>query len=987
MAQRKKIVLSTVALGWVLALLPTGFFILVAAQISRLSSGSPLIWQAEWLPTLGIRFGFYLDGLSAFFALLVSGIGALVLIYAGYYFADHDPHTSSSHVGANWLIDKDARFFLYLLLFMACMLGLVLAGDIITLFVFWEGTSITSFLLVAYHAQFGAARRGAFRALFVTGGGGIALLAGLIFVAVLSGSSDIATILTQGEVLRQSPLYPVALVLVALGAFTKSAQFPAHFWLPGAMSAPTPASAFLHSATMVKAGLYVLARLSPALGGTEMWFWLLSSAGLLTMLTGAIMGLRQNDLKGLLAYSTVSQLGVLMLLLGQNNAEAYKAFIVGLLAHALYKGALFLIAGIIDHTAHTRDLRKLGGMQLIKVIPLTFVIGLVAAASMAGLPPLFGFLGKEPLLAAALHEPMWGWIIPAASVIVGTLMLVQAGIFIIDSFLAGPATPRPENDHQHDDAHAHASVHAPPIAMLLAPAALAVLSILFAFEHNLNLFSLEHLIGLASTAAFGAPVKVDLSLFHGINTPLILSGVAIVAGLLMFALRKVWVNREAFAHEPVVSVNRIYEAVLKGLEGGARLATRLQSGSLRRYLAIMLLGMGILIFAVALPNSNLSGAPWNSGTSVIYSSDIEPFLRVFSLILVVTASATSVVLKRDLLAILALGASGLAMALLIALEPSPDVALVQIVVDILTTVLLLFALMKLPKNGRFPNPIGSEEPLVRSPAPGLKLNVRDAVVAAGAGLVMAGVCFYALSARPRESVVTPYYEQNSESLTGAHDIVGAVVVDFRGFDTMIEITVFGMAGLAVFTVLRFASKKHLSTPDVELGPPASTAAQVSDKIFGVTGPRLSQLIRMLALFVMPIVLVTGAVHMIYGHKQPGDGFTAGVIISIGIGFTYLVFGHEEARRRLPWLKSIYFIGAGMLVVMVGSILPLFLGGTFFAPFDFGHALHLPLPKGFYISTSFMFEIAICLTVIGSSSAMLDTLQSTASDSYQKRPEM
>lgn len=955
-----------------LALLPAGIFALIATQISALSSGGPIAWRADWLPSLGIGIGLYLDGLSAVFALLVSGIGALVFIYAGYYFADHDqPHDDAhkpdhKHAHKPSPLPEDARFFLYLLLFMVCMLGLVLAGDIITLFAFWEGTSITSFLLVAYKSQDEAARRGAFRALFITGGGGIALMAGLVFVAYIAGSSDIATILTQGDALRASPLYAVALVLVAFGAFTKSAQFPFHFWLPGAMSAPTPASAYLHSATMVKAGLYLMARLYPALGGTEMWFWLLTSGGTLTMLIGAFYGLRQNDLKGLLAYSTISQLGVLMLLLGQHSAEAFKAFIVGLIAHALYKGALFLVAGIVDHAAHTRDLRKLAVLRLAKAMPLTLAVGSVVAISMAGLPPLFGFLAKETLLAATVKEPVWGWLISIAVVIMGALMLVQAAILIVDTFF-GKAEP--------EDTHAHP--HEPPLGMLLAPALLGLLSILFAFEHYIPLVSLESLVALAGTAAFGAPVKANLALFHGINTPLILSGVAITLGIILFAVRGRWVNREAFAAAPTFSMNRVYDGVVHGLDRAAFWATRLQSGSLRRYLAVMLIGMGGLFVIVALPHSDLLRA-WQTGwTPVSFPSGIQSYLRVFSLILVVGASATSVVLKRDLLAILALGASGLAMALLIALEPSPDVALVQIVVDVLTTLLLLFALVKLPKNGRFPNPFGNEEPPVKHQAPILKLNMRDALLAAGSGVIVAAICFFALSSRPRDSMVTPYYEQNSESLTGAHDIVGAIIVDFRGFDTMIEITVFSMAGLAVFTILRFAAIRHPVAPDIALLREHHEPPQAPPRVFGITGPRLSPLIRLLAQFVMPIVLVVGIVHMIYGHEQPGDGFTAGVIISIGIGFTYLVFGYHEARERLAWLKPPIFIGTGMLIVMVGSIAPALMGGHFFAPFDFGKALNLPLPYGFYFSTSFLFEIAICSTVIGSASAMLGTMQRTA----------
>ena len=954
--------ISSIALGWLLALLPAAAFAFFAAQLPALTQGAALTWRFDWLPSLGVRFSFYLDGLSALFALLVTGIGSSIFIYAGYYFEEGKRHKAEGKENAPSLLPSAFLFFIYLLLFMVAMLGLVLAGDIITLFVFWEGTSITSFLLVAYKYKLESARRGAFKALFVTGGGGIALLVGLIFAANIAGSSNLSTILASGDALRSSPLYPVMLSLIALGAFTKSAQFPAHFWLPNAMSAPTPASAFLHSATMVKAGIYLMARLYPALGGTELWFWLLSSAGLLTMLTGAIIGLRQNDLKGLLAYSTISQLGVLMLLIGQNNSEAFKALIIGILAHALYKATLFLIAGIVDHSTGTRDLRAFSKMSLYKSMPITLIIGSMAALSMAGMPPLFGFLAKETLLAATTaHElPALASVIFSIIVVaVGALMLVQAGILIMDTFFGREGLkPAPAKLGIVTRPGSGTVIHDAPLGMLLAPGVLAVLSLVFAIMPSVTSPTdspLAKFIAVAAAEAYGEKVKVNLALFTGINTPLLLSGLAIAVGAVVFALRSRWLNREAYEIEPKFTVRHVYTATMGGLDRLAFIATRLQSGSLRTYLAIMLITIGMLLALFGrLP----------IGSVQRFTFDEFSGLRASSLLLVVGASAASVVLKRDLLAILALGASGLAMALLIALEPSPDVALVQIVVDILTTMLLLFALMKLPKDGGLPGGIK-----VRHSSPHRLFDSRNALLALGSGVVMTAICFFAFTSRPRESIVTPYYEQNSKPLTGSGDIVGAIVVDFRGFDTMIEISVFSMAGLAVFTLLQFAAKKHAED---EKGVRAERE-RVSSSILGIAGPTLSPFIRALARMVLPLALVLGITHIIYGHDQPGDGFTAGVIISLAIGFTYLVYGHEESKRRMTWVKPPVFIGMGILTVMAGSIAPALLGSTFFAPFDFGAALNLPLPDGFYLSTSFLFEIAICLAVMGSTSFMVETL--------------
>jgi NADH:ubiquinone oxidoreductase subunit 5 (subunit L)/multisubunit Na+/H+ antiporter MnhA subunit len=407
-------------MAWILAVFPATAFLILIWLATRIPGGKALTWQIDWIPSLSLSMSLYLDGLSALFAMLVTGIGTIVVIYTGYYFYKEP---------SCW------RFQAYLLGFMTAMLGLVLAGDLITLFIFWEATSIISFLLIAYKYKDEEARRGAFKALFITGGGGIAMLAGFLFVGNIAGGMDYATLLSNGEVLRKSSYYPVFLGLIAFGAFTKSAQAPAHIWLPQAMSAPTPASAYLHSATMVKAGIYLLARLNPSLGFTDLWFYLLTGVGLITILTGAYLGLKQNDLKALLAYSTISQLGVLVTLIGQDTEIAFKALVVGVTAHALYKSALFMIAGVVDHETGTRDLRRLGGLR--RAMPITTGIAMVAGLSMAGLPPLFGFLAKETLLATAVHPslpPFVGAIFPWVTVIAGALILVQAGLFVTTHF-------------------------------------------------------------------------------------------------------------------------------------------------------------------------------------------------------------------------------------------------------------------------------------------------------------------------------------------------------------------------------------------------------------------------------------------------------------------------------------------------------------------------------------------------------------------------
>ena len=881
------------------------------------------------MPSLGISAALYLDGLSALFALMVTGIGSLVVIYTGYYLKK-DPDT--------W------KFLAYTLLFMTSMLGLVLAGDVITLFVFWEGTSITSFLLIGFKYKDPSARKSAFKALFITGGGGIALLAGLLMVSIVSGSFAFTDILVSGDVLRESPLYLVMLGLLILGSFTKSAQIPFHIWLPDAMSAPTPASAYLHSATMVKAGIYLMARFNPALGLTDAWFWMLSLAGMTTMLTGAFLGLKQNDLKALLAYSTVSQLGVLMMLIGQDSEIAFKALVVGLLAHALYKSALFMIAGIVDHETGTRDLRRLGGIR--KAMPLTFLVAFIAALSMGGLPPLFGFLAKETLLATTTHPGVPNIIeilFPASVVISGALILVQAGLLLVDTFMG---------KQRDQSVHAHEA----PLGMILAPLLPALFSLALGILPEPR--ALAALLAAAAQAAFGETVKVSLALWTGINVPLLLSIVAISLGGSIFLLRE-RVRQRIMEWGNQLTFNRLFQVTLASIDRMAGWVTLVQNGKLRLYLAIMLAGMGgLILWFKALP-------PFVPPRGIVLSADIFAselmLLRFFALLLVTITAAASVFLRRDLPAILALGVSGLAVAVLMVLEPAPDVALVQVVVDILLTIIMVLLLTRLPR----PQRQRAAEFTFKQSRPGL---VRDGLIALGSGIVMTMLVFSMLTSRPRQSLVTPYYEDNAKALAGATDIVGAIIISFRAFDTLIEIAVFGMGGVGVYTLLRYASKKAGDKEEDTLSDPSTQLTTL-----GIGGQHVSPFVRLLAYVILPLSLAVSITHILYGHDQPGDGFTAGIMISLAVGLWYVVFGYQYTKRRLVWLRSTHLIGAGLLLVLSGAMISTLVNGAFFSQVSLTDYVNLPLPRGFYLNTGLLFELAICLTVLGSASLVIDTL--------------
>lgn len=946
----RRMQISMVILGWVSSIFPASAFLILFYVTLGLPDHQPIIASIPWIPSLDMQISIYFDHLSALFSLLITGIGTLVVIYTGYYFkSDHDA----------------GRFFTYIFLFMGFMLGIVLAGDLYTLFIFWEGTSITSYLLVAYKYKDESARKGAFRALFITGGGGIAMLAGFIFVDVLAGTTQYDQLFAQVDILRNSVFYTAPLLLIAFGAITKSAQFPAHIWLPGAMSAPTPASAFLHSATMVNAGIYLMARLHPVLGKTEAWFWLLTLVGLATMLVGAYLGFKQNDLKALLAYSTISQLGILMMLIGQDTEIAFKAFVIGLLAHTLYKSSLFLSVGIIDHETGTRELNRLGGLW--RQMPLTFIFTTIAALSMAGLPPLFGFLAKETLLATATHPSVPAGIsalLPALSLFAGAFLLAQSLLLIYETFLGKSKTGIKSHD--------------PGYLMLLAPAIPATLSLVFGVLPEPK--RVAEFLALAAADIFGSPVKVSLALWNGINVPLALSAIAIGVGGIVFYYRDEVRNfQQGFGER--YSWDRVYASLLAGIDRAAHAATRLQFGKLRVYLASIMAGMLALVIFFSLMISTGAKGSFLSLLTSPFNFDFEPgilnFLQIFTLLLAFTAALASILLRRDIHAIIASGVMGLSISILFVLEPAPDVALVQIVVDILAVVILVLALARIPRSQRLK---ASRFTFLQSQR-GL---VRDLVVSIAGGILVALLTFGVLITRPRTSQLTPFYEAVAKPLTDAKDIVGAIIVDFRAMDTLIEILVFSLAGIGIYTLLRFAARTHNDKGDQVVETPYEQDPRI--RTFGVGGPVTSSLVHALAYVSFPIALTIAMIHIIFGHDQPGDGFTAGVIFSLAIGFWYIVFGYYETRKRLSWLKPGLLVGGGVLLVVISATSAYILTGDFLAPINFGEMLGLRLPEGVYLSGALLFEISIFMAVTGSVTYMLNSLGHPGENSVDEEIE-
>lgn len=878
-------------------------------------------YTLEWVPSLNLNLSVYLDGLALIFALIVTGVGALVMLYTGFYFED-------SH--------SAGRFLMLMMAFSGAMLGVVLAGNLLALFIAWELTSILSFLLIGFKGKERSARIGAMMALVVTGGGGLALLLGLMLLGATAESYEMSAILNSGDLVRDhAALLPIALLLM-LGAFTKSAQFPFHFWLPNAMSAPTPASTFLHSATMVKAGVYLLLRLYPVLGDNNLWTGSLVTVGVLTMFIGAFWAIRQRDLKACLAFSTVSWLGALVALIGLPNGYGLMAALVGILAHAMYKGALFLIVGAIDHSVGTRNLDELGGLGA-KMRGFALATG-VAALSMAGVPPLFGFVAKEVLLKAMEKSPSADILLGVVT-LAAALTVTMALILFWDVFMGKP------RHKTHDSAHHHAA----PLPMLLAPAVLAAGSLIFSFL-------IDPVIKPLIQSALGTPIKLHL-LPSELDRAFQLSLTALALGTAIFLIRRYWLNLYL---PPIPSGTQIYRAVLSGIDSFGDLLLRLQNGKIRFYLLFML--SALILFVIA--SGIIDPVKWaRFNLSIRDSADV---LKIVLLIISLVATFASIIFKRHIIAALSLGVAGYSIGGLFILEPAPDVALVQFLVETLATVLIILILAKTSTQER-EKVINRAERNLRHPKVW-----RDIAISGAIGGLVTFLAVAAVVNRPSRQSIAEWHIENALKLTGINDVAAAIITDFRGMDTMIEITVFSMASVAVYTLLtrppagkvwrRLQRNNRLEVTETE---PAELTVN--------TTPRVSTpLTRFGALLVLPFSALIAVEQILYASSVPGDGFTAGVVLGLGVAAWYVVFGYQETKRRLPWLNPRFFISAGLALAFTNAALP-FIAGREFGAITLLKDLNLP--AGLKFSSTTLFEIGICLAVLGGICAIMEAIAS------------
>ncbi|UNZ51026.1 putative monovalent cation/H+ antiporter subunit A [Agrobacterium tumefaciens] len=744
--------------AWVLAIAPALAFVHFALMLPEIAAGGVVTGGYAWVPSFNLSFSWFIDGLSLTFALLITGIGLLIVLYAGGYMKGHP---------------QQGRFLSFLLLFMGAMLGVVVSDSLLMLFVFWELTSITSFLLIGFDHERAASRRAALQALVVTGGGGLLLLAGLIFIWDISGITQLSMLVRGGDILRDSPFYLAALLLVLGGAFTKSAQFPFHFWLPNAMEAPTPVSAYLHSATMVKAGVYLLMRLNPVLGDTAAWQILLPFFGGLTMLTGALLAVRQTDLKLMLAYTTVSSLGLLVMLTGFGSDHAIEAAVLYLVAHSLFKGALFMVAGIIDHETGTRDITKLGGLR--KAMPITFVAALAAAISMAGLPPFFGFLAKEEIYYALAHGNPRAVLFAGIAILGNGLMFAVAFAVGLKPFLGKPVkTPK----------HAHEG----PLLLWLGPALLALKGLTIALFSGIAHFYIS--TPMASAIA-GEARPVEISLIPHMGVPLGLSLLTIALGIVLYtqlsAVRSLMARTfTALGAGP----DRGFDVFIEMLVKVSFHITRLiQPGRLEFYVTATFAVIAAVLLVPLFLYGELPSMPsWPRNMPVHELTFIA--IAVAGLIAVLTASSR-------LTAIIALGIQGFAVAVIFLLFGAPDLSFTQFMVETLSVVILTLVMTRLrlsPSDHR-----------------GLGQKLLDSTIAIACGTGFALFLMRATQAS-FDNRLTDFYNTYSKVIAHGANVVNVIIVDFRGTDTLGEIAVVMITGLAILALIRIRPAAAVKGP-------------------------------------------------------------------------------------------------------------------------------------------------------------------------------
>jgi len=901
---------------------------------TSVADGGVVRAEWAWLPEAGLSFILRLDGFAWVFALLVSGIGGLVFLYARYYMSPEDPVP---------------RFFSFLLAFMGCMLGIVLSGNLIQMVFFWEMTSFFSFLLIAYWQHDAAARAGARLALMVTAAGGLCLFGGVIVLGYIVGSYDLDKVLAAGITVRASPLYLPALILILLGAFTKSAQFPFQFWLPRAMAAPTPVSAYLHSATMVKAGIFLLVRLWPVLSGTESWLWIVGTTGLITFVLGAFLAMFQNDLKGVLAYSTISHLGLTTLLLGMDSPLATVAAIFHLMNHATFKASLFMAVGIIDHETGTRDIRKLSG--LYHFMPVTATLAMVAAAAMAGVPLLNGFLSKEMFFAETIeiHDGSFlDTLLPYFATLAAAFSVAYSLRFIREVFFGPPPTNLPHTPEE------------PPHWMRLPIEILVVVCLVVGIVPGITIGPFLD-VAVASVLGASAP-KFNLAVWHGFTLPFLMSVVALAGGVGVYALLKrfnlnalklPWLSRGEQVPSDVIGVAA---RALMRIFGTRQLQPQLRTLVCVAFIAglLPLVGEALMPVNPRLTPIDLAFAfVWIIGT--------------------VCAVATAYQAKfHRLAALIFMSGAGLATCITFIYLSAPDLALTQLLVEIVTTVLILLGLRWLPKR---------DEGLLKTDSSMLMRRYVDLTLAIVVGAGLAFVAFAVMTREHPETTIAQYFLSRSYTDGGGHNVVNVILVDFRGFDTMGEITVLCIVALSVFALLR----RFRPAPE-SIGAPEQKRIQEAfdiehpDRRPGETIADYLRIPSVIMRLLFPVIGTLGIYLFLRGHDFPGGGFVAGLTLAVAIILQYMGGGAAWVEDRIR-VFPLRWMAVGFAFALAAGT-----GAWLFGyPFLTSMMTDVPVPLigDVHLSSVLLFDLGVLAIVLGATVLVLIALAHQSIRTHRK----
>lgn len=910
--------------GWPLALVYLGAASALGPAAAEVLNGQAPAWRTSWVPQLGIEFALRADGLGIVFSYIALLIGAVVFCYSTRYLSP----------------GRQLSFYLVMVMFTTSMLILVLAADLVVMFIAWELTSLASFLLIARSGHAGEAA--SMRTLLMTFIGGVFLLAAVALIWSATGTTSLAAAFAHPVWTSNPELTTVVAVLVAAAAFTKSAQFPFHIWLPDAMAAATPVSAYLHAAAVVKAGIFLLLRFSPLFHDTIVWNSLLLCLGLLTMCVGGWFASQQTDLKKLMAYSTVSQLGLIVATIGVGTETALTAAIFHTIVHALFKSGLFMMVGVIDHAVHTRDLRRLPP-QLYRAMPFTFVLTTLGCAAMAGVPPMLGFISKEAILAALLGAPgaTWtGWAALIVAALGSVLTFTYCAKIVLGAFFDGS-----ETEHQVE----------PTGALLVTTAGLPIMASVILVP---ALSTLDIVLKAATSAAIGDTAHPHLSLWHGLTIELAVSIAVILIGCLIAWRRRAffgWAESNPF---PYSGADVIWQ-INHGLRRVGTALDRLVDdySPTRHVLAILgclgMLGLGgvSVLLGVGLPER---------------TPGLDRPIDAVLLILISVAVVSVVRSRSRIAATVSLSAVGILATVQILSLGAPDVALTQLLVESLSIIVIMLVLQRLPLN--FPA-------LARRHHTGALLTsllVGSAVAA----------LTWALTGRRDRSDIAQYYLQNTEEIAGGHNVVNVILVEFRALDTMGELAVLGMAGVAIIAILSSVRHHHLDPEGVEerqvpepvlalRAEPDSTAFRAIQ----VAWPNVIGLQLMLR-FINPVLIMISLVLFFRGHNDPGGGFIAALVASAAVGLTYL--STSKDRQLGPPRMPLLLIGGGVLVAVSTGLIGLAYAGSFLEP------LHGYL-SGIHLTTSMVFDVGVYLAVVGLIMVAFNVL-GTAKDTVERTRE-